>query len=549
VVTTVDVGAGGGARVQRQQRLLTVTRVLGTLLIVIAAGRLAWISDDALITLRTALNATHGWGSGFNATEAVQGYTHPLWFVVWVGVGAISNQWIFGILVVSLVLVAVAVALVAWRTVTVNRLLAAFAFLLFSNAFMEYATSGLENALAYCTVGALFAMCLVTRGGRLTRGAWPAVLGATSAAVILTRYDLALLILPVLALVAWQWRDNVRALLVALAGLIVPISLWMAWSYATYATVTPNTFAAKTNVDIPRIELIVQGLRYLWVSVVHDPFTLLGLVVGMAIALAIGDRVARAWAFGICVYLAYLVWIGGDFMAGRFLSVPLYVAVFLFATVRFPQSAEQSSVQAEHEERRRNSIVLLCVVVVLLVSSFAGPTPVAIANPQGDRWDFRASSSFGIADERGIYVRFGHGLSGLSDAYRATSAAALAATTDSYPSLQQINESARHWPTAPRRLVRPDKVEVLCGGLGGAGLTLGPTSHLIDSCALTDRFLSALPYAPSSPTEWRVGHFPRPIPAGYVEAVTSADPSLVVDPALRDQLEQLWAQVRRNGTE
>ena len=35
--------------------------VLGALI-----ARLLWISDDALITLRTALNLAHGWGAGFS---------------------------------------------------------------------------------------------------------------------------------------------------------------------------------------------------------------------------------------------------------------------------------------------------------------------------------------------------------------------------------------------------------------------------------------------------------------------------------------------------
>ena len=41
--------------------------------------RTAWISDDALISLRTVLNVTHGYGLTFNIGERVQTFTHPLW--------------------------------------------------------------------------------------------------------------------------------------------------------------------------------------------------------------------------------------------------------------------------------------------------------------------------------------------------------------------------------------------------------------------------------------------------------------------------------------
>src|SRR5688500_7203088 len=41
--------------------------------------RTAWLGDDALITLRTVLNATHGYGLPFDAGERVQTFSRPLW--------------------------------------------------------------------------------------------------------------------------------------------------------------------------------------------------------------------------------------------------------------------------------------------------------------------------------------------------------------------------------------------------------------------------------------------------------------------------------------
>ena len=47
--------------------------------------RTAWLSDDALITFRTVLNFTHGYGLTFNVAERVQAYTHPLWMLMLTG--------------------------------------------------------------------------------------------------------------------------------------------------------------------------------------------------------------------------------------------------------------------------------------------------------------------------------------------------------------------------------------------------------------------------------------------------------------------------------
>ena len=93
-----------------------VTRVIAIGIVLAATVRLAWITDDALITLRTALNLTHGWGPGYNASESVQAYTHPLWFVLWLIVGSTTDAWILGILVLSLILTSAAVAIVVWQT-------------------------------------------------------------------------------------------------------------------------------------------------------------------------------------------------------------------------------------------------------------------------------------------------------------------------------------------------------------------------------------------------------------------------------------------------
>lgn len=51
----------------------------------------AWLSDDSLITIRTALNWGSGYGPYFNIDEAVQPYTHPLWFLLITIVGTVVD--------------------------------------------------------------------------------------------------------------------------------------------------------------------------------------------------------------------------------------------------------------------------------------------------------------------------------------------------------------------------------------------------------------------------------------------------------------------------
>src|SRR3954469_6125855 len=63
--------------------------------------RTAWLSDDALITLRTVMNVTHGFGLRFNIDERVQTYTHPLWMFVLTAAYYVTSNVYFAAFVAS----------------------------------------------------------------------------------------------------------------------------------------------------------------------------------------------------------------------------------------------------------------------------------------------------------------------------------------------------------------------------------------------------------------------------------------------------------------
>ena len=527
-------------------RLLVLLRVLVVLLVLLTCLRLAWVGDDALITLRTALNMTHGWGPGFNATESVQAYTHPLWFLVWSGVGSATDQWILGALVMSLLFTAIGVGLLAWRTRSIARLIFVTALLLMSNAFIEYSTSGLENPMAYAAMGVLLAMTVGLRGGGSTPELlWAGAFGASIAAVVLTRMDLALVVLPIAALAAYNGRRHPRALGIGAAAAIVPLVLWFIWSYITYASFLPNTFAAKRNLDIPATELVVQGLRYLWITFEHDPVTMVALAAGLGAALALGNRPARAWAIGVLLYSAYVVWIGGDFMAGRFFAVPVYVCVFLLATVKV-STADDSRPDALQPQA---VVVAIAASALLLVgSSYAGSVPVAFSNPQAARWEFEWNKNGGIADERGVWVGgSGRGLfdivNNLALDYTQPDIVWPSSSDSKSRSLREIDKATKNWPVGTAYIGLPSDTAVQCGGLGTAGIVSGPQVHLIDDCALTDRFLAERPFT-ARDFKWRVGDYHRALPDGYLESVRQNNPELVVSELDEFRLKELWSNIR-----
>ena len=524
--------------------LVLTLRVLGIALVVVACLRIAWVSDDALITLRTALNITHGWGPGFNATEAVQAYTHPLWFLSWITIGVATNQWILGILALSIICTGVAVGLLLWRTSSPARLILVTGLLLLSNAFVEYATSGLENPLSYLTVGALMAMTFgglaVSGIGRYRQLVIPALAGLLIAAILLTRLDLAVLIAPAVVLLIVDRRRSLRPVLIAVVAAVVPLAVWFAWSQATYGSLLPNTFLAKRNVDIPASELIVQGLRYLWVTFEHDPVTMIALTIGIAAALIAGTRFGRAWAIGALLYISYVVWVGGDFMAGRFLAVPLYVAVFLIATL-------PALVTSRESQPAWIATSVTAVAILAIATVATGAQSSALTNPQAARWEVDQNINAGVSDERGVYVANGRSLEGLIDglslAFVTPNIVPIGDSTGLNRVLRDLDKEAKEWPSTPGYIGQPAEVGVFCGFLGTIGMATGPITHLIDPCALTDRFLAAKPFT-AEPFAWKPGHFERQVPAGYVEAIQANDPTLLEDPREEFLVKQLWSQIR-----
>lgn len=533
------------------QRVIKLIRILGVALTVVLAARIAWVSDDALITLRTALNITHGWGPGYNATESVQAFTHPLWFVLWTSIGAATNQWILGMLAASLLLLAVAVGLLVWRAASLPRLIVVVGMLIMSNAFMEYATSGLEGPLAFALVAALAASTLsIHEVDSNVRGIGSAVgLGLLFAGVVLTRFDLVMLVAPVAALFTWRSRHTWQRLVAGAAALSLPLLSWFIWSWATYRTLLPNTFEAKRNVQIPSGELIVQGLRYVAVSLEHDPVTGLLLATGMGLALAIGTAAARAWAVGAVVYLGYIVWIGGDFMAGRFLAVPTLVAAFLLATSPSPLSSRSQAPNTATRTIAGVGVAVLSVLAVLGMTSAAGAVPTALSDSPGPRWDVDQNLNAGVSDERGVWVANGMSLRNIIDnlslAYVTPPLVPLGDGSGLSRTLRNIDFSAREWPTSDGHFTLPADVGEFCGGLGYTGIATGPITHIVDTCALTDRYLASQPFAPASPWAWKPGHFHRAVPDGYLEAIRFDDLSRIPDMEVRYEVAESWELTRR----
>jgi len=467
---------------------------LATLIFLVVLVRTAWMSDDALITLRTVMNVTHGFGLTFNPVERVQTYTHPLWLLLLTAAYLIGGNVFVSTLAVSFAISAIVFWLAVRGARDEWRGWLAAGLLLSSRAFVDYSTSGLENPLS-CLWLALLAAWIFDASldpARLATRGW-----LLTALLYLTRPDDVLLALPVVIVATLRvraWPDRLRAIAIGLT----PAVAWTLFAIVYYGFPFPNTAYAKLGAGIDRREMVVQGVLYVVESIDRDPLTMTTIAFAAGVALTLRTAIGRALAAGLVLHLAYVIWIGGDFMSGRFLSAPFYLAV-LVATRPALGTLRQWA----------PAIAVLAIVAVAgdTAPPIRSDSTMLVTNPKRN----------GIADERGLY--FGN-----------------------WSLVQAGRWTFRdpEWPRAGEGAKRGDVFET-CGLLGDAGIKRGPYTFIVDECALADPLLARLPAQFTE--QWRVGHFRRIVPEGYLRSVDDAANHLA-DPKLAAYYDKLRLATR-----
>jgi len=450
--------------------------VIASLVMLAVAVRLAWLGDDAYITLRSVENWVSGNGLRWNPDDRVQTYTHPLWMMLLSFGRWLSGEVYFTTLTISMVLSMTAVVWLLARAKTTVAVIATGALLLCSRAFSEYMTSGLETPLTFVLLTMFVGNILSEREAvsRYSRAVLLATLLATN------RMDLALLCLaPVLSTMRgvpfkalWQ-----RGVLMS-----SPFFLWLLFAGIYYGSPFPVTAHAKAfGTGIPSSELLEQGLRYVLHTLLHDPTLCVTTIVG-ALLLLIGNR-SRWLAFGALCYLAYVLKVGGGFMQGRFFLPPFIVVVGCLT----PWFARLTRQKAQW----------LVIFVVALM--FVAGAPAWLRAPSTDKalTSEEVEKQHGIVDERGMYYRE----LGLLSEHR---------TIPEFGAL--------HGQVFPEG--RDTRWWLLNGAVGSAGFGAGAKGHIVDPL-LCDALIARLPAR--NPEHWRIGHVLRRIPEGYWESLASGE--------------------------
>lgn len=482
-------------------RLVLTALVLLVVWVVIAS---AWLGDDAYILFRTVDNALNGHGLRWNIAERVQSYTCPLWTLLLALIIGITREFYYTTLIVSLTTTALTVAGIVRLARSPQGAALALTALWLSKAFVDYSSSGLENPLTHLLVLAFVAVHVHPALAPPRR---TGLLALISALVALNRLDAVILVAPALAHHLWQQRSR-RHWAIAALGL-TPLLAWEAFSLVYYGFAFPNTAYAKLHTAIPRGELWGQGALYLLDSLTFDPVTL-PLIAGTALAAGWSrqPRLALLMA-GPLLYAIYAVSVGGDFMSGRFFSASVLLSAAVLAL--WPWQVQG--------QRLRWQIAALWAMGMIILG-FQAPFPAPLASTDcraNDEWG--VVSKAGIADERGLYYRY----TGL-----------LSTSRQAGPLTHEWARQGRLWQQQSQQGAGKPGV-VATHSVGFRGFYAGPAVHIVDLLALTDPLLARLP----AKRPWRIGHFERELPAGYLQSLRTGRNQLA-DP----QIARLYDQIQ-----
>jgi arabinofuranosyltransferase len=253
----------------------------------------------------------------------------------------------------------------------------------------------------------------------------------------------------------------------------------------------PNTAYAKMNTGIDRRDLISQGYNYLQSSFHLDTITMIILLGCLVWFLWRGPTREKMAMVGIILYVGYIVYIGGDFMAVRFFSVPIFICAALLTTI-------------DYKSNLVYVVFLSTLVVIGLLNPRAPLRSQAGYVPQDSKMMIDENQ---VSDER-LYYYHNYGWFSASR----------------QKPLPGSVHAGRKWIYDPGK-----RKVVLVGPLGVRGYQAGPNIHMIDDNALADPLMSRLPVKDTR--FWRIGHFDHIIPAGYLASLDS-EKNKILDPDL-----------------
>ena len=477
---------------------LTLAKSAAFIMVMFLITILAWNCDDAYHAYVMAKNLVNGNGFVYNIGERVNASTCPLFTLLVAGVYAVFRDMYFSGILTCLICSGVAVLFVFFKFCkNYQSVLCALICLGGASGFITYATSGLENCLLFFMT-ALFYFLMMRKQEYGKRDLF--IIAFVIGVLMGARMDNVLIVAPAAVYIFFFARKRnisvVKSVGIGIAGAF-PFWMWEIFSVIYYGFLFPNTAYIKLGTGLPLTNYISRGISYMLTALFNDPILLAVPFIYGILAVIKRNRRHILLAAGTWIYLLYVVYIGGDFMLGRHLTVPFFASV---SGVMLLWGEE------EREERIRTlmmGITMTAAACVLFALSFG--------TIEGKRYlwtgDKYLMQCMDVADEREYYIP----TTGLLAYMNTKNGDYEGVVTKTFNTVEVEEMLERPAPGG----------ELLRGASGILVYYYLEGVHVYDAYGLADAFLARLPAVYDE--HWRIGHMQRKIPAGYEETVITGE--------------------------
>lgn len=326
------------------------------------------------------------------------------------------------------------------------------------------------------------------------------MLSATASLSALNRLDTFIIFFPVLTMELINQKSKKNIVLILIG--FIQLFLWELFSIFYYGFPFPNTAYAKLNTGVPRSGLIEQGLYYFLDSLYLDPLTLSTIITAVIISFVKREREISLIAIGLGLYLIYIIYIGGDFMSGRFLSIPILLSALILLRI---------------EIKSIKTMIVSSIIIIVLGS--LSPRPNLLSFP-----------SYSLGPKIINAFRFGPKIFGMNNGitderfwyYEHTGL-----LNNIFQKKIELHPWVQH-----AKMLKEQNTILVKSTVGLFGYYAPREIHIVDQYALTDPLLSKLPATeywligkekPEEEKFWRIGHFARKIPDGYLETIETGE--------------------------
>lgn len=485
---------------------------IGIAVYFITLAKCAWLSDDYFITLRQLEQLLAGHGIRFNLYERSFLSTSVAYFFILLPLRLATSDPFVMYAVFALACNATLLYLLwvlAQRNVWVWLL--GLGLLFASKAHFDYSWFGQENPLGHVLATALaLAWCRLYPGlkvGEPPTRAWWCFFVALVAVAPLYRHDFVLLAWPLAGWALWANRARLgwAGLFRSTALMLVPLGAWTLFSLVYFGFPLPASAYAKLPEGYGLGYRLVSAWDYYRFSLHKDGVMMSVIFASQLLWFRRGP--ARAIAVAVALVLIYVIFVGGDYMGGRFFSAAYVLMVaFVVGTAGY----WHRHLILMGGKRRRD--FLYCGLGIGLALWIALWPHSPLKSPilyEDTVFDHDAFPS-GVSNERAAW--------------------------------QPVTGITVWWKSRRNDTTYPDDVTARLGILlrdeAGVGQTfhvcnLGLTPYnarldqnFVDIWGLADSFVARLP-----PLTWRPGHLERVRPLGLTESLASGTPAFA-DPGL-----------------